>query len=205
MATIEKARYWQAIMYPENMIENWRDVIESVFQVPFAYCVHDKDIDGNKDKRKEHIHVILAFSNTTTYNNALRIFKTIEKVGKSAIPNDKIQQVNSIRKAYDYLIHNTEDSKKKGKYLYDKSERITGNDFDIGNYEQISLAEKNNMCKELCDYIVINTITNFADFYMYVIENFDSEYFEVIKGYSGLFERLTKANYQKVHRKKKQN
>ena len=38
MATIEKARYWQAIMYPENMIENWKDVIESVFSGYMIAC-----------------------------------------------------------------------------------------------------------------------------------------------------------------------
>ena len=39
-----KVRYWWGILYPENMIENWKDEIEDVLQLPFCYCVHDKDI-----------------------------------------------------------------------------------------------------------------------------------------------------------------
>ena len=39
-----KVRYWWGILYPENMIENWKDQIEDVLQLPFCYCVHDKDL-----------------------------------------------------------------------------------------------------------------------------------------------------------------
>lgn len=192
------AKYWQALMYPENMIYDWKEVICERFQVPFAYCVHDKDLDKKEEDRKTHVHIIIAFNNTTTEKNALRVFKTLEKENCKAIPNDKILQVNSIRSAYDYLIHDTEDSKKKHKYQYDKNERITGNGFDIGNFEQLSLAQKNDMALELCNLIVQKFHTNFTDFYMDVVSNYDSQYFEVLKSYSGLFERLTKGNYQKL-------
>ena len=50
---------------------------------------------------------------------------------------------------YNYLIHDTEDSRKKHKHQYDKSERITGNNFDIGSYEQLSVDEKNSILVEL--------------------------------------------------------
>lgn len=193
-----KARYWVAIMYLENMIDDWRDVIGDKLQVPYAYCIHDKDKDKNGDIRKPHVHIIIAYGNTTTQKAALKVFKRLEKPGYSAIPNDIIEDVTGIRNQYDYLIHDTEDSKKKGKYLYDKSERITGNGFDIGSYEQLSAKEKNDMAKELCDVIIKQNITNFSDFYMMAVTEFDSEYFEVIKTYSGLFERITKGNYQKM-------
>ena len=78
---------------------------------------------------------------------------------------------------YEYLIHNTETCKKQGKHLYTAAERITGNNFDIGSYEQLSTAEKYKMSKELCDFICEQNITNFADFYLYAVNNFGSEYF----------------------------
>lgn len=199
---VVKARYWQAIMYPENMIDDWKDRICELFQLPFCYCVHDKDIDKKEDARKEHVHIILVYGNTTTEKSALKVFKCLEKDGLSAIPNDKIQQVNSIRNAYDYLIHDTEDSRAKGKYQYEKSERICGNGFDIGQFEQISLSQKNDMAMELCNLIIDKVYSNFADFYCDVISNYDTSYFEVLKSYSGLFERLTKANWQKAFYRK---
>ena len=45
---------------------------------------------------------------------------------------------------------------------------------------------------------------NYADFFNYVIDNFDDmAYVEVLKSYSGHFERLTKGNYQRWEQKQK--
>ena len=158
-----KARYWQAIMYPENMIDDWENKICELLQVPFAYCIHTMDTDKKKEKRKIHVHIIIAYGNTTTYKSALRTFKRLEKEGKSAIPNNTIQQVISVRNAYDYLIHDTDDSRKKGKYQYPKDFRILGNNFDIGSYEQLSATQKNEMCKILCNLVILKHYINFCD------------------------------------------
>lgn len=195
---MDKAKYWQAIMYPENMLEDWQEEIGHLVQVPYTYCIHDKCKDKKGEQRKTHVHIILAFNNTTTMKHALNVFKKLEKVGCSAIPNDIIEAVINIRHAYDYLIHDTEDCKKKKKYLYTVQERITGNNFDIGSLEQLSTSEKNQMAKILCDIIIERNYCNFADFYMDIVSNYDTSYFEILKSNSGLFERLTKGNYQKL-------
>lgn len=197
-STKTKARYWQAVGYNENFVDNWQDVISEKFQVPFAYCIHDKDLSKEREHRKTHTHIIIAFTNTTTENFALMVFKSIEKIGCSAYPNDTIQQVFDIRNAYDYLIHDTEDARKKGKFQYASNERICGNNFDIGNFEQIGKADKSRMIKELADVIIGKNYTNFADFYMDARSNYSDEaYFELITSYSGFFERITKGNYLK--------
>jgi hypothetical protein len=190
---ISKAKYWTAVLYPENMIDNWEDEIAELLQLPGAYCIHDKDLDNARRKRKTHVHIILAFKNTTTYNYALSVFDKLSKPDKSAL--NKVEAAIDIRHLYEYLIHNTADSKKKKKHLYDETERIEFNSFDIGNYEQLSARDKDKMLKELCDHIVQNNISNFADFYCYAVSNFGDEYFEVIKTYSGFLERLTKGIY----------
>ena len=40
------------------------------------------------------------------------------------------------------LIHDTDTCRKQGKELYPPENRITGNNFDIGAYEQVGIAEK---------------------------------------------------------------
>lgn len=197
-----KGRYWQAVGYNENFVENWQEVIAERFQVPFAYCVHDKDITQNSDHRKTHTHIIIAFPNTTTENFALMVFKSIQKDGCSAYPNDVIQQVFDIGNAYNYLIHDTEDSRKKGKFQYAKSERICGNGFDIGKFEQLGKDDKIRMMKELADVIIENNYTNFADFYMDVKSNYNDVYFELVTSNNGFFEKITKGNYLKERRVK---
>lgn len=196
MAKIDKARYWTGVLYPENMVDDWEIKIGDIVQYPYAYCMHTQDKDSKSEHRKDHVHIILVFPNTTTYKHAMSVFDLLSAEGKRAI--NTCEAVIGIRNVYDYLIHDTESCRKLGKELYPKEARITGNNFDIGAYEQLGVAEKNEMCKELCTLIRAKGFMNFGDFFDYVISEYeDSNYFDILKTYSGLFERLTRANYQK--------
>lgn len=88
--------------------------------------------------------------------------------------------------------------RKKGKEQYDPSERITGNNFDIGAYEQLGTAEKNEMFLEMGQAIREHGFTNYMDFYEFVVDTYeDMNYIEVMRCYSGHFERMTRGNYQR--------
>ena len=140
-----KAKYWTAVLYPENLIDNWDTLIGDLLELPYAYCCHNADLTSDDEEdRKDHVHLIIVFPNTTTYKNAFRVFQRLGEYCLSAC-----QSVINIRYMYEYLIHNTDTAKKQGKHQYDPSERISGNNFDIGSYEQLSLAEKNEMRHEL--------------------------------------------------------
>lgn len=186
---VQKARYWTAVLYPESMVDDWEESISDIVQVAYEYCVHDSDKNIDGEDRKTHVHVVLAFNNVTTYNHALKVFQLLQESCSYC------EQVLNIAYMHKYLIHDTDSCRKKGKFLYSPSCRISGNNFDIGSYEQISLSDKRKMCKELCDFVVCNCICNFTDFYCSFIDNFGSEYFEVLCTYSGLIERLCKGNY----------
>lgn len=184
-----KARYWVGVGYPENMRPDWKDVIGEVTQLPYAYCVHDKDVDGAEDDRKEHVHILLAFPNTTTYKSALSILQELSAPGKKAF--NTVQKVNNVRFMYNYLIHDTEDSRKKHKHQYDPKERITGNNFDIGSYEQISVADRQRIRREIGMMIFEHPeIVDYSDLYAFIISNCDPEYEDVLCANSGHFWRL---------------
>lgn len=194
--SISKARFWASVLYPENMIDDWEIKIGDILQIPYCYIIHDIDKDSKSEHRKDHVHLLLVFPNTTTKKHALSVANLLSIENKTA--SSTIQAVVGIRNMYDYFIHDTTSSRKAGKELYDPSLRISGNGFDIGSYEQLGIAEKNDICKELCNLIRENRYTNFADFFEFVMDNYeDTNYFEIVKTYSGLFERYTKANYQK--------
>lgn len=201
-----KYSQWLFVAYPENMVDDWQVRIGEILAgYPYAYCIHDKDmlgtykqVEGEEYQRKAHVHGIVVFNNQRAFKNVVELFQGLSKPGKSCLRKGKeAEPCKNIRHSYEYLIHNTETAKRQGKYQYNASERVIGNNFDIGAYEAISLADKNKMAKELADVIVSEGFSNFADFYMYVISNYDLEYFDIIKSYSGLYERLTKGNYQK--------
>ena len=174
MSRINKARYWWAVLYPENMVNDWQNRIDDLVQVPYAYCVHDLDTDSKSEHRKDHVHLMLTFPNTTTYNHAMEIFK---QLGEKAV--NTCEAVVNVRHCYDYLIHNTDSSRKAGKYQYSPEDRITGNNFDIGSYEQLGTQEKREIFIELCDYVIENEITEVATLFEHV-RDLDWRYQEVM-------------------------
>ena len=189
-----KSRYWEGILYPESMIDGWQDIIGTELEFPFCYCIHNKDVTKSDKIRKEHVHVLLAYPSPTTAKQILKLFNRLTAPGREQCC-PKVQDKYNIRSAYDYLIHDTEEAKKAGKFQYNISDRIEGNNFDIGMYEQLSLSEKDDMCDELCKYIIEKKITNYAEFYIMVAEEFDKSYLRIIKGYSGHLERLIRGVY----------
>ena len=207
-----KARYWCAVLYPENMLDNWQEVLGDKLGLPYCYCIHDKDSlaeykakaeDEGHDSRKVHVHMIITFPNTTTYKTAYNTFQRLAKEGAKCLA--WCEAVNTIRNKYEYLIHNTETAKKQGKYQYLASERVCGNNFDIGAYEQTSQAEKDEMALELANCIIEYKSTNFTAFFRFALEKYGKDYFTVIKTNSGLFERLCKGNYQTLMLEDKQS
>lgn len=193
-----QGRFFWAIMYPENMLENWEDRISEIVQKPYAYCIHDKDLEkeDRQEERKKHVHIIIAWKNNTTINSALKLFQKLNAEGKQAIAfGGAIEKCDEIDWCYNYLIHDSDDARRKGKYQYDKKERITGNNFDIGAYIQLNKNDKIQMTKELCDLILNHNVINYVDFYKLVVSNYDDSYFEILTGNTTLFRELIKGNY----------
>lgn len=197
MAKYGKNRYWTAICYPENMRRDWQENVEGLLQVPFAYCVHDKGLElESGEERKVHVHVVLVFNAPTTQSHAYEIFDRLSAPRKTCLPF--CEPVYNIDRMYKYLIHDTEDARKKGKYQFDRSERHEGNCFDIGAYIQVSKAEKDQAFDDLTDLILKRRLTNFADFVAVVYTEFSEKhdlYRDIVRGWSGYFERLIKGQY----------
>ena len=199
--TYGKNRNWQAVLYPENMLPDWKERIDDIVQLPFAYCVHDKglQLEELQEERKVHVHLILVWPNTTTFNSAKTVFGYLSAPGKNCV--GRIEPVIWHERAYKYLIHDTAKAKEQGKYQFDPSERITGNNYDIGAYIQISTLEKNEAFDDLTDFILDNNIRNFADFIdlsRKVFKERKEVIREVIRGHSGYFEKLCKGCYHRV-------
>lgn len=198
VVSIGNARYWWAVLYQENMREDWRERIDDLIQLPYAYCEHTADRDSKSEHRKDHVHLIVAKNNTTSYKHIMSVFNLLSAPGKRAL--NTCEACVDIRHCYDYLIHDTASCRKLGKEQYDPSERVTGNGFDIGAYEQISQAEKQEKLWELIGFIISEDITNLADFTIAAANHFPKEYQQIIIGYNSTLERYTRAQYQKRYR-----
>lgn len=192
---MEKARYWTAVLYPESMIDDWENKIADIIQFPVAYCIHNKDKDGHDGDRKAHVHIVIAYSNTTTYKSVLSL---VQELSPSCMI---VKKVINIRYMFDYLIHDTDSCKKAGKHLYQKSERVLLNNFDIGAYEQRSLDDKRNDAKQLKRYIIKHRIENMLDLDIALDSDPDIDYDQrelyedAMLAYSGYISNILKGVY----------
>lgn len=199
-----KSKFWLAITYPENMIEDWQEVCEDSLQIPFAYCVHDKDVRDSKEReRKAHVHWVLVYSAPTTEKNIIDLMQVLSAPGKSCLAGGKsprLKRCVNVGYAFDYLIHDTHTARKKGKHLYDKSERVEGNNFDIGCYEQLSEEEKHGMLLQLVRLVESEHIMTINELTVRALsdsDNFGDDFWEIIIGYNALLERYTRGQYLK--------
>lgn len=184
-----KHRYWVSVGYLENMRDDWRDVIEDVYQLPGCYCVHDEDKDSDGKLRKEHGHFILVFPNTTTYNHALNTFRLLDKSEDSTAFNT-CEPVLGMRNKYNYLIHDTKTCREQGKHLYEPSKRVEFNNFDIGMYEKLSRTEKGEIIKRMSLFIRENRIQNLDQFENAYDPFSDAGELEVYMTHNAYFYRL---------------
>lgn len=237
------AKFWEGVLYPENMVDNWQNKIDKLIQYPFEYCIHNKDeleeywgniarenvireyVNDNEEYSKSlereivydfmnrrgkwkeffnnykkiHVHIIIAFNNVTTYKTALAEFNKLSAPNKRAINTCRYIKKEHLENAHNYLIHNTENAKKEGKFLYDKSERITGNGFNIREYIKLGSEKKRKIKNEIFNLIEKEKITNISVL-RETIENLkDEEYMEILNTYLGDFERVCKGVYMRYY------
>lgn len=72
-----KGRHFWYVVYPESAPEDW---VEQLKQTGLTFCVsplHDKDINPDGTPKKPHYHVIVSWSNTTTYRSARALAETM--------------------------------------------------------------------------------------------------------------------------------
>jgi hypothetical protein len=196
-----KVKFWAGVSYPENMRADWQDEIDDILQVPFAYAIHDLDHDSKSKHRKTHVHIIVVWNGPTTRQAIINALNRLSAEGKRCCST--AEPINDIRHAYDYLIHDTESCRKKGKELYPPEARVEGNGFDIGSLEQLSTKDKQDMLFELIGFAMSGGYETINDFTAAVLREYPEQYREIIVAYNSIFERYCRGNYLNAERKRK--
>lgn len=118
-----KSRNWTILIYPDSAPTDWEDRLAGL---TYCYCLHNKDKDENGNLKKAHIHVLLTFEGTVTYNTMKELTDSLT----SPIP----QPARSLRGTIRYLIH----ADNKEKYHYKREDIVS-----VGMDEQIEQAFEN--------------------------------------------------------------
>ena len=145
--------------------------------------------------------VIVVWGGNTTRKAIINVLNRLSADGKKCCSS--AEPINNIRHAYDYLIHDTASCRKKGKELYPVEARIEGNNFDIGQLEQLSTKDKQDMLFELVGFIMCERFETINDFTAAALREFPEQYREIIVGYNSILERYCRGNYLNAERKRK--
>lgn len=131
--------------------------------------IHDKDIrdleNGKVEYKKAHYHVIYIANNPVTADSVRNRINRCMGDDEDDNENKKkfvshVKIVDSVQNLYLYLTHESSDAKKKNKHVYDSSDIVHLNNFEIGHYIQFSKEENDEYVNDLFDFIIDNKIKN---------------------------------------------
>ena len=109
-----KSKYFCCILYPDSVSYNVENIIKSLAEEHLTFAVspiHDRDVEDDGSPKKEHFHLLLAYSSATTLNN-IRLWFSI-----SGLPESDLHSVRVCASAvgyYRYLTH--KDNPEKAQY-----------------------------------------------------------------------------------------
>ena len=182
-----KKRYWAFVLYPESAPENWKEILQ---QTGLSCCVsplHDKDIDeGTRKQKKPHYHIILCYSGPTTENVVKRITDSLNCPRPIAL--------EQVRGYFRYLIH--KDNPEKAQY--NEKDIVTINDFDIDNYNDLSVSQINAIKKDIQIIIRDNNILEYSDLLDYLLDKELFSYLDVAQNHTILFNTYITSRRNKI-------
>lgn len=170
-----KKRYWAFVVYPESAPENWKEILQ---QTGLSICVsplHDKDINPTGEPKKAHYHIILCYSGPTTF----KCVKAITDSLNQPIPI----ALEQVRGYFRYLTHKDNPEK----YQYNEKDITTINDFDIDNYNDLSVSQIKTIMIDIQKIIRDNDILEYCDLLDFLLDSELFSYLDVAQNHTILF------------------
>lgn len=170
-----KKRYWAFVLYPESAPENWKEILQ---QTGLSICIsplHDKDINPTGDPKKAHYHIILCYSGPTTF----KCVKAITDSLNQPIPI----ALEQVRGYFRYLTHKDNPEK----YQYNEKDITTINDFDIDNYNDLSVSQIKTIMIDIQKIIRDNDILEYCDLLDFLLDSELFSYLDVAQNHTILF------------------
>lgn len=123
--------------------------------------------DNLPEHKKPHYHVLYVNHNPVTAKSVLN--KLRRKLGDNAV--NHVEIVDNVANYFLYLTHESPDAKAHNKYVYDKKDIVTLNNFDIDRYVILDREQKNDMLLAVKRVICDNLIPNIIDLEFFLQEH----------------------------------
>ena len=154
-----RTRNWTFVVYPESAPENWRNILDDLHIEWVESPLHDKDLNGDGQPKKPHIHVGVFFAGNKTYEQVKEITDSLN----CPIP----QRCHSARALVRYMAHL--DNPEKAQY---SPSEITGHGaVDVADMLRPASSERYTLISEMIAYVKNNNVVEFQDLIDYAREN----------------------------------
>lgn len=154
----KRTRNWATVVYPESAPNDWIMKLQEQCVPALISPLHDKDINADGTRKKEHYHVMILFEGVKTSEQAKEVFSVIGGVG--------IEPLKCTRAYARYLCHL--DNPEKAQYSMEDVICCSGTDYQT----MITLAtDKYSAIGEMIEFCIQNEIVSYARLLLFAKEN----------------------------------
>lgn len=163
-----RTRNWTFVVYPESASENWRNILDDLHIEWVESPLHDKDLNGDGQPKKPHIHVGVFFAGNKTYEQVKEITDSLN----CPIP----QRCHSARALVRYMAHLDNPEKAQ----YNPSDIKGHGGVDVADMLRPASSERYTLIADMMAYIKDNNICEFQDLIDYARVNERDTWFPLL-------------------------
>lgn len=163
-----RTRNWTFVVYPESAPENWRNILDDLHIEWVESPLHDKDLNGDGQPKKPHIHVGVFFAGNKTYEQVKEITDSLN----CPIP----QRCHSARALVRYMAHLDNPEKAQ----YNPSDIKGHGGVDVADMLRPASSERYTLIADMIAYIKDNNICEFQDLVDYARVNERDTWFPLL-------------------------
>lgn len=156
-----RAKKYVIVVYPDDMPENWMELLRDTMWDIVISPLHDKDLNPDGTVKKAHYHILLSAGNTwITMNELVKLGKQLKGV---AIP----QQCSNPKGMIRYFTHIDNPEKAQ----YNQSDITVIGQYDISEFFKPTVGEDRDTRREIVTYIIDNNVYELSDLVVYAMLN----------------------------------
>ena len=156
-----RARAWTFIVYPGDIIDDWRTQLDSLHLEWIESPFHDKDLNPTGEEKKPHIHILVMFTNVKSYEQIVEITRNCFNEGNSGtVPGCTYpQKCHNVKSLVRYFMHwdNPE------KYRYSVNDLVCHGGANVDDYLKPSASERYELIGDIERFIEDNNIFEISD------------------------------------------
>lgn len=138
----KRARNFACVLYPVSAVENWQTIIAESKLPVLVSPLHDRDFNPTGEHKVNHYHIMVAYENKKTAEQAREFFKSFGGVG--------CEVIGSLRGYARYLCHL--DNPEKAQYKTEDVLQYGGADYStfigLPSDKYKGIAEMQEFCRD---------------------------------------------------------